>query len=203
MSTAPLAALAGFGTGMSLLVSIGAQNTFVLRQGIRRDAVPAVVAVCVLSDAVLIACGVGGVGAVVRSWPPALTIVGLVGGSFLLCYGFLAARRAWRPAGLDVAGGPVRPVRRTVLTCLALTWLNPHVYLDTLLLVGAVAAGHGALRWDFAIGALAASVCWFVALGFGARLLSGVFRRPGAWRFLDGFVAITMAALGVTLMIRL
>ncbi|HVV23688.1 MAG TPA: LysE/ArgO family amino acid transporter [Pseudonocardiaceae bacterium] len=204
MTAVLFAALAGFGTGMSLIVSIGAQNAFVLRQGIRRDAVPVVVAICVLSDVILIACGVGGVGAVVRAWPPALTLVGLVGGGFLLCYGFLAARRALRPSGsLETVGQPVGSRRRAVLTCLAMTWLNPHVYLDTVLLVGSVAAGHGALRWDFAAGAAVASLCWFAALGFGARLLSGFFRRPGSWRFLDGFVAATMVTVGVLLMVRL
>ncbi|HWC83791.1 MAG TPA: LysE family transporter [Pseudonocardiaceae bacterium] len=203
MGTALFAVLAGFGTGMSLLISIGAQNTFVLRQGIRRDAVPVIVAICVASDAVLITCGVGGVGAVVRAWPRALTVVGVVGGGFLLCYGFLAARRAVRPGAMEVVDGPAGPRRRTVLTCLAMTWLNPHVYLDTVLMVGSLAAGHGALRWDFAAGAVFASLCWFLALGFGARLLSGVFRRPSAWRFLDGFVAATMVTLAFSLMIRL
>lgn len=203
MGAGLLAGLAGFGTGLSFLVSIGAQNTFVLRQGIRRDAVPIVVAICVASDVVLIAGGVGGIGAVVRAWPSALTVVGIVGGGFLLGYGALAARRALRPATMDIDGPPIVSRRRTVLTCLAMTWLNPHVYLDTVLLLGAVAAGHGALRWDFAVGAVCASLCWFLALGFGARLLSGLFRRAAAWRVLDGFVAATMVTLGVTLMIRL
>jgi L-lysine exporter family protein LysE/ArgO len=203
MEAVLLAALAGFGMGMSLIVTIGAQNAFVLRQGVRRDAVPVVVAICVVSDVILIACGVGGVGAVVRAWPPALTVVGLVGGAFLLSYGFLAARRALRPNGsLDVAGGVVGSRRRAVLTCLAMTWLNPHVYLDTVLLVGSVAAGHGALRWDFAAGAAVASACWFAALGFGARLLSGFFRRPSSWRLLDGLVAATMVTVGVLLIVR-
>jgi L-lysine exporter family protein LysE/ArgO len=198
-----LAALAGFGTGMSLIVSIGAQNTFVLRQGIRRDAVPVVVAICVVSDIVLIACGVGGVGAVVRAWPGAVTVVGLVGGGFLLCYGLLAVRRMFRPEVMELSGAVVGSRRRAVLTCLAMTWLNPHVYLDTVLLVGSIAAGHGPLRWDFAVGAAIASLTWFAGLGFGARLLSGFFRRPSAWRLLDGVVAATMLSVGVTLMIRL
>ncbi|MFI8189150.1 LysE/ArgO family amino acid transporter [Streptomyces sp. NPDC085946] len=193
-------AAAGFGTGLSLIVAIGAQNAFVLRQGIRRDAVLAVVAICALSDAALIALGVGGVGAVVVSWPGALTVVGWVGGAFLLCYGALAARRVFRPAGaLRTDGEAAGSVRRAVLTCLALTWLNPHVYLDTVFLLGSVAADHGALRWTFGLGAVAASVCWFTALGFGARLLGRVLARPAAWRVLDGLVAATMIVLGVTL----
>jgi L-lysine exporter family protein LysE/ArgO len=195
-----LAMVAGFGTGLSLIVAIGAQNAFVLRQGIRRHAVPAVVVICAASDAVLIALGVAGVGSVVHARPVALTIVGLAGGTFLVCYGVLALRRVFRPATLSAAGVPVESTRRAVLTCLTMTWLNPHVYLDTVLLVGSIAATHGALRWDFGLGAVLASVCWFAALGFGARLLRGFFARPSAWRVLDGLVAATMITLGVTLL---
>jgi L-lysine exporter family protein LysE/ArgO len=195
-----LAMVAGFGTGLSLIVAIGAQNAFVLRQGIRRHAVPAVVVICAASDAVLIALGVAGVGSVVHAKPVALTIVGLAGGTFLVCYGVLALRRVFRPAALSGEGLPVESTRRAVLTCLTMTWLNPHVYLDTVLLVGSIAATHGALRWDFGLGAVLASVCWFAALGFGARLLRGLFARPSAWRVLDGLVATTMITLGVTLL---
>ncbi|AXB43202.1 LysE/ArgO family amino acid transporter [Amycolatopsis albispora] len=193
-----LAAAAGFGTGLSLIVAIGAQNAFVLRQGIRRDGVLAVVAICALSDAVLIALGVAGVGAVVAAWPGAVTAVGLVGGAFLLCYGALAARRVFRPSAMQVDLGPGSP-RRAVLTCLAMTWLNPHVYLDTVLLLGSVAAAKGDLRWAFGLGAVVASLCWFTALGFGARLLTGFFARPSSWRVLDGLVAATMVTFGVVL----
>ncbi|WP_030862541.1 LysE/ArgO family amino acid transporter [Streptomyces sp. NRRL S-37] len=201
MTSAFTTAAAGFGTGLSLIVAIGAQNAFVLRQGVRRDAVLAVVGICALSDAVLIALGVGGVGAVVVAWPGALTAVGWTGGAFLLCYGALAARRVLRPAatGLETAGEAAGSRRRAVLTCLAMTWLNPHVYLDTVFLLGSVAADHGPLRWTFGLGAVLASVCWFAALGFGARLLSRFLARPTAWRILDGLVAATMIVLGLTL----
>ncbi|MEH0541926.1 LysE/ArgO family amino acid transporter [Streptomyces sp. B21-105] len=200
MSHALAAATAGFGTGLSLIVAIGAQNAFVLRQGIRREAVLAVVGICALSDALLIALGVGGVGALVTAWPGALTAVAWIGGLFLLGYGALAARRVFRPSGaLTTGGDPVGSRRRAVLTCLAMTWLNPHVYLDTVFLLGSVAADRGPLRWTFGLGAAFASVCWFVALGFGARLLSRFLSRPSAWRVLDGLVAATMIALGVTL----
>ncbi|MGB3440090.1 MAG: LysE/ArgO family amino acid transporter [Actinophytocola sp.] len=201
MRDALFAAAAGFGTGLSLIVAIGAQNAFVLRQGIRRDGVLAVVAICALSDAALIALGVGGVGAVVAAYPRVLTIVGIIGGAFLLCYGFLAARRAFRPSAMNVTGAPTGSARRVVFTCLALTWLNPHVYLDTVLLLGTVAAHRGDLRWAFGAGATLASLCWFAALGFGARLLTGFFARPSSWRVLDGLVAATMAALGVSLVV--
>ncbi|MGW5420535.1 LysE/ArgO family amino acid transporter [Streptomyces sp. NPDC003943] len=193
------AALAGFGTGLSLIVAIGAQNAFVLRQGARRHAVLAVVAICAVSDAVLIALGVAGVGAVVTAWPAALTAVGLLGGTFLLGYGFLAARRVLRPdpsAALTAGGPDAGSARRAVLTCLAMTWLNPHVYLDTVLLLGSLASDRGDLRWAFGVGAALASLSWFFALGFGARLLSGILSRPKAWRVLDGLVAATMLAMG-------
>ncbi|MFJ3234413.1 LysE/ArgO family amino acid transporter [Streptomyces sp. NPDC086787] len=200
MSNALTAAAAGFGTGLSLIVAIGAQNAFVLRQGIRRDAVLAVVGICALSDMVLIALGVGGVGAVVVAWPGALRAVGLIGGAFLLCYGVLAARRVLRPGdGLRAEGGTTGSRRRAVLTCLALTWLNPHVYLDTVFLLGSLAADRGPLRWTFGLGAVLASLCWFVALGFGARLLGRFLARPSAWRVLDGLVAVTMLGLGAML----
>jgi L-lysine exporter family protein LysE/ArgO len=203
MTSAFAPAFAGFGTGLSLIVAIGAQNAFVLRQGIRRDAVLAVVGICALSDAVLIALGVGGVGAVVVAWPAALTVVAWIGGVFLLCYGALAARRVVRPAstGLEAeSGAAAGSRRRAVLTCLALTWLNPHVYLDTVFLVGSVAADHGPARWTFGVGAALASLCWFAALGFGARLLGRFLARPAAWRVLDALVAATMIVLGVTLL---
>jgi L-lysine exporter family protein LysE/ArgO len=191
---------AGFGTGLSLIVAIGAQNAFVLRQGIRRDAVPAVVSICAASDAVLIALGVAGVGSLVHRWPVALTAVAIVGGAFLIGYGLLAARRVFRPSAMVVHGPPAGSRRRAVLTCLTMTWLNPHVYLDTVLLLGSVAATHGALRWNFGLGAALASVCWFAALGFGARLLTGFFARPASWRILDGLVAATMIAVGAMLL---
>lgn len=184
--------LLGFGTMMTLIVAIGAQNAFVLRQGLRRQAVAKVVAVCAISDAILVAVGVAGFGAIVRRWPQAITVAAIVGGLFLLGYGFLAARRAFQPSSMTVADtGSNRPV----LTALALTWLNPHVYLDTLLLLGSIAAG----RWLFGVGAVTASVTWFVALGFGARLLSPLFAKPRSWRVLDGLIAAVMISLGVAL----
>ncbi|MCN9242591.1 LysE family transporter [Streptomyces sp. RY43-2] len=199
------AAVAGFSTGLSLIVAIGAQNAFVLRQGARRHAVLAVVGICAASDAVLIALGVAGLGAVVTAWPAALTVVGLAGGAFLTCYGVLAARRALRPAaaaGLTTQGTSAGSVRTAVLTCLALTWLNPHVYLDTVLLLGSVAADRGSLRWAFGLGAMLASLTWFTGLGYGARLLGGVLARPAAWRVLDSLVAATMLAMGIMLLAR-
>ncbi|MFF2465088.1 LysE/ArgO family amino acid transporter [Streptomyces mirabilis] len=199
MNNVLTAAAAGFGTGLTLIVAIGAQNAFVLRQGIRREAVLAVVGICAVSDALLIALGVGGVGAVVVARPEALTAVGLIGGGFLLCYGILAARRVLRPSALEAAAGAAGSRRQIVLACLAMTWLNPHVYLDTVFLLGSLAADRGPLRWTFGLGAALASLCWFAALGFGARLLGRFLARPSSWRVLDGAVAATMITMGALL----
>ena len=195
-----LALVAGLGTGLSLIVAIGAQNAFVLRQGLRREHVPAIVAVCALSDLVLITAGVAGLGALVTVRPGVLTVIAWAGAAFLVAYGLLAARRALRPGTLRAAeteASPRASVHRSVLTCMGLTWLNPHVYLDTVLLLGSVAAGYGTHRWDFAIGAGVASVLWFSGLGFGARFARPLFARPIAWRVLDSAIAIVMIVLGI------
>jgi L-lysine exporter family protein LysE/ArgO len=195
-----LAALSGFGFGLSLIVAIGAQNAFVLRQGLRGEHIGMVVAVCALSDAVLIALGVAGAGALLTGAPEVVDAVKVAGAAFLLAYAALAARRAWRPEALHAAAGDGGMGPRAVLaTVLALTWLNPHVYLDTVVLLGSVAATHGDARWSFGIGAMLGSVLWFASLGFGARLLRRPFARPSAWRVLDGGVALIMGAIGISL----
>jgi L-lysine exporter family protein LysE/ArgO len=194
-----LALVAGLGTGLSLIVAIGAQNAFVLRQGLRREHVPAIVAVCAVSDLLLITAGVAGLGALVELRPGVLTAVAWAGAAFLVSYGVLAARRALRPGALQArdeeSASP--SMRGSVLTCMGLTWLNPHVYLDTVLLLGSVAAGYGTHRWMFAVGAGTASVLWFCGLGFGARFARPLFARPLAWRVLDSAIAVTMIVLGV------
>lgn len=198
-----VAAVAGLGTGLSLIVAIGAQNAYVLRQGLRREHVGVVVAICALSDAALILAGVTGIGVIVDRAPWLLTVIRLGGAAFLLGYGVLAARRALRAEHLDAdTHGRRMPLRQAVLTTLALTWLNPHVYLDTVLLLGSIANSHpGSERWAFAGGAAAGSLLWFGALGYGARLLSGVFARPRAWMILDIVIAIVMITLGVSLVV--
>ncbi|MCS5734306.1 LysE/ArgO family amino acid transporter [Herbiconiux daphne] len=200
----PFAALAGFGFGLSLIVAIGAQNAFVLRQGLLRRHVLAVVAVCALSDAALIAAGIGGVGLAISGLPLLMTVVRIGGAVFLVIYGLLAARRALRSATLAPdAGRASVGLAATVATCLALTWLNPHVYLDTIVLLGSVANSHGDSRWLFGAGAAVASVIWFTALGYGARLLRPVFARPVAWRVLDGLIAVIMIAIAISLLVGL
>ena len=199
-SAALLALISGLGLGLSLIVAIGAQNAFVLRAGLRGEHVGAVVVLCAGSDLVLIAAGVLGAGALLGVVPWLLPAVRWAGAVFLLGYGALAARRALRPAAL-VAQDSVAAVSlgATALTCLLLTWLNPHVYLDTLVLLGSIAQTHAGQRWWFASGAGAASVLWFCGLGYGARLLRPVFSRPAAWRVLDVLIATVMTTLAVTL----
>lgn len=203
-SSALLAAASGLGLGLSLIVAIGAQNAFVLRQGLRGDQVAPVVAVCAASDAFLIAAGVLGAGAVLSRWLWLVVAVRGVGAVFLFGYGALAARRAWRPATLRVEANAVRTsLSRTVLTCLALTWLNPHVYLDTVVLLGSIASTHGRDRWWFGAGAATGSVAWFIALGYGAALLRPVFTRPAAWRLLDAAIAVVMLTIATSLLLPL
>jgi L-lysine exporter family protein LysE/ArgO len=194
------AAGSGLGLGLSLIVVIGAQNAFVLRQGLTGEHVRLVVAVCTLSDAVLIAAGVIGAGAVLTQLPGLLTAVRVAGGTFLIGYGLLAARRAARPSALlSGTSRQGKGTRATAATCLALTWLNPHVYLDTVVLLGAIANTHHGQRWPFAAGAAVASATWFFSLGYGARLLRPVFARPTAWRILDSGIAAVMLTLGTLL----
>src|SRR4051812_19015025 len=177
-----LAAMSGLALGLGLIVAIGAQNAFVLRQGLRLEHVTVVVAVCTASDIALIAAGVLGAAAALSRVPWLIPAVCFAGAAFLLTYGFLAARRALRPASLEPdAAGARTGLAVTVVTCLALTWLNPHVYLDTVVLLGSTSATFGERRWEFAAGAGVASLLWFAGLGYGARLLRPVFARPAAW----------------------
>ena len=191
--------LFGFVAGLSLIVAIGAQNAFVLRQGIRNEHVLPVVILCAVSDLVLIVAGVAGVGALVTAHPQLMTIARYGGAAFLLAYGLLAARRALQPAVMTPGdAGPAR-LPAVLLTCLTLTFLNPHVYLDTVVLLGTLASQQGDGRWRFGAGAALASLVWFFGLGFGARQLAGLFAKPVTWRILDGVIALTMIALSVSL----
>ena len=245
--------LAGLGLGSSLIIAIGAQNLFVLRQGIRREHVFAVAAICALSDLALILVGVSGVGAVLQAVPWLVEVVRWAGATFLVVYGLLAARRAIRPSGEALVAGdggaeadagpdattradatvgpgletpasraprptavgipraagvatatraaPRASLLAAALTCLALSWLNPHVYLDTVFLLGSVANTHGDGRWAFAVGAGTASIIWFFGLAYGARLLGGVLASPRAWRVLDAVIAVVMIVLGISLVL--
>jgi L-lysine exporter family protein LysE/ArgO len=209
---------AGLGLGLSLIVAIGAQNAFLLRQGLRREHVLPVVIVCAASDVTLYVVGAAGFGALAANVPWLIDVVRWVGAAFLIGYGLLAARRAIAssgaalstaadgegsssPHGGRVALAPATRTRSVVLTALALTWLNPHVYLDTVFLAGSVAAAHGDGRWTFVLGASVASIAWFTALGYGTRGLGRWLSSPRAWRLLDGVIAATMVVIGVSLVV--
>ena len=201
MGTHVVAAASGLGFGLSLIIAIGAQNAFVLRQGLRREHVLAVVTICAVSDALLIAVGVAGLGSLLDLAPWLVDAMSLGGAAFLLTYAALAARRAWRPSAISTdGGGPVTARWTAVTTVLALTWLNPHVYLYTVVLLGSVASTHGDERWWFGAGAVIGSIVWFTALGYGARLLEPLFARPVAWRVLDALIAAVMSAIAVSLL---
>ena len=192
--------LTGLLTGLTLIVAIGAQNAYVLRQGLAREHVGVVVAVCAVSDLVLIVAGVAGIGTIVEQAPWALTLVRWLGVTFLGWYAVSSLRRARRPESLHAAGARTTSRRGAIGRAVALTWLNPHVYLDTVLLLGSVANHEGASgRWWFALGACTASLLWFGGLGYGARLASGVLARPRAWQVLDVTIGVVMLVIAVRL----
>jgi L-lysine exporter family protein LysE/ArgO len=182
----------GFALGLSLIVAIGAQNAFILRQGILRQHVFVLCLICAVSDAVLIAIGVAGVGAIISNSPNLLMAIRLGGAAFLLWYAFVAIRRAIYPEGLEANAEAGADLKTAIGTCLAFTFLNPHVYVDTVLLVGASAPHEGNARSAYALGAMLASFVWFFALGFGARLLEPIFKNPRAWQILDTMIAVIM-----------
>ncbi|MCD7101497.1 LysE/ArgO family amino acid transporter [Pseudoclavibacter sp. 13-3] len=210
-----LSSALGLMTGLSLIVAIGSQNAYLLRLGVTasRSVMLPVVTVCALSDAVLIIAGVAGVGALVQSLPVVMTVIRALGAAFLIGYGVLAAKRALKPTAMVVgagtgrgadAGGDAGQARRSLvsvlLTVLAFTWLNPHVYIDTVVLLGSLAQ-HQTHPWWWAAGAILSSFIWFYALGFGARMLRPLFEKPRAWQILDVCIAVIMFVLGLRLLL--
>lgn len=204
--------LAGLAICLGLIISIGAQNSYVLRQGIRREHVGAIVIACIASEIVLQTAGVIGVAALVERVPWIDGVARWAGAIFLVGYALVCARRAWRGGGslvaapdeaAEVAGGVAvrqRTTRRTaVLTILALTWLNPHALIETTLVMGSIAATYGDARWSFLVGGLLAAVVWFVGFGYGARFLAPVMRTERAWRILDAGIAVVMLVIAVAL----
>lgn len=193
----------GAAMGAGLILAIGAQNALVLRQGLRREHVGAVVAVCTLSDWLLIALGVFGLGALIQGSPLLLEAFRLGGAAFLLGYALLAARRAWRPAAGLEASGTAAGLGATVTAAFAMTYLNPHVYLDTVVLLGGLGARQPPeLRGAFALGAGLASALWFSLLGFGAAAAAPKLRNPHTWRVIDAAVALLMTALALQLLLN-
>ncbi|PRA10117.1 amino acid transporter [Arthrobacter sp. MYb211] len=197
-------AILGFSTGLSLIIAIGAQNAFLLRQGIRREHVLLTVCIFALSDILLILAGVSGIGAIIERAPWILTYARVGGFIFLACYAIFALRRAISPGVLSTSNSSEPTARISVaLATLALTWLNPHVYVDTVLLLGSVAVTQAEGKWHFAGGAIAASITWFVALGYASRFLARVFSSAKSWRVLDGIICVFMALFAVLLVLPL
>jgi len=197
--TSPL--LAGFLLGLSLILPIGAQNAFVLRIGLRGEHVLAVCLTCALSDAVLILAGVSGFAQLSASLPWAESVLLYGGVAFLLAYGARSFMAAFKPEFLRPSEAAPGGLRRAVLTCLALTWLNPHVYLDTVVLIGSISTQFDGGKGLFAAGAVLASFTFFFSLGFGARLLKPLFARPATWRILDVAIGLIMWATAARLLL--
>ncbi|SHG43610.1 L-lysine exporter family protein LysE/ArgO [Cognatishimia maritima] len=192
---------AGFFLGFSLILAIGAQNAFVLRQGLKGEYVLPLVLTCAISDALLIAAGVAGFGALVLAFPLVVSLAKWGGAAFLIVYGFLSFRSALREGGaLEAQGKTATGLWAAVSTCLLLTWANPHVYLDTVVLLGGISAQYSP-SWGFGIGAVVSSFVFFFSLGYGASLLRPMFTSPRAWRVLDALVGVVMWGIAAKLIL--
>ena len=202
ISTAAITAVGqGFATGMGLIAAIGAQNSFVLSQGIRRNHHRLIALICIGCDALLIVAGIGGMGRIVAGGPLIGHWLGLIGALFLVGYGAIALRSVFRPGRLSVADRPRLSRRAAVATTLALTLLNPHVYLDTVFLMGTLSSRHeGVGRWFFGLGAIVASTVWFSGLSLGGKILAPLFARSVSWKILDTLVCGTMWAVAWSLL---
>lgn len=192
-------ALTGFLTGLSLIVAIGAQNAFVLRQGLLKKHVLPIVLICAFSDAALIVLGVLGLGSLITLLPWLLEVIRWVGVAFLVWYGSTSLRRFMKNESLKAAEAGSGTLKQTVLTVLALTYLNPHVYLDTVIFIGSIANQFQEDKWFFVMGAVTASFVWFFSLGFGAKKASVLVSKPKFWKILDIFIAAVMFSLAITL----
>lgn len=193
------AALTGFFTGISLIVAIGAQNAFVIRQGLARNHVLLVVAVCAISDALLIAAGIAGLGVAVSGLPWLLEVLRWLGVIYLSWFGFKSFRSALKSQALEVSGTNLLSAKAALLSVLGFTFLNPHVYIDTVLLLGSIGSQFGELRWAFAAGAMLGSLVWFSLLGLGARSLAPLLKSPKIWRYIDLGIGVIMFSVAVLL----
>ena len=191
--------LPGLLTGLSLIIAIGAQNAFVIRQGLTKQHVFLVVAICAASDAVLIFAGVGGLGAIIQGLPWLLEIIRWFGVIYLTWFGIKSLRSALKTQSLDASGVQSGTAGTVVATVLGFTWFNPHVYLDTVILLGSIGNQFADGKWWFAIGASVASVLWFSAIGFGAKAASGLMKKPSFWKILDILIAVVMFSIAILL----
>jgi L-lysine exporter family protein LysE/ArgO len=194
--------LAGFSLGISLILAIGAQNAFVLKQGLKQQHVFVVCLICALSDAILISAGVAGFGAIVQKFPLIEQIARYAGAAFLFFYAAISFKSAiTTDHALKAEGKEVGSMVTAVLTCLAFTWLNPHVYLDTFVLLGSISTQYEGQQLAFGVGAVTGSFVFFFSLGYGAKLLIPIFKKPVAWKVLEFVVGFIMLALGISLLI--
>jgi L-lysine exporter family protein LysE/ArgO len=200
MEQSMIAALTGFATGLGLIIAIGAQNAFVLRQGLRREFVFPIVLFAAVSDALLIIVGIAGLGALIQGFPLALEVIRYAGAAYLTWFGISAVRRAMKPSTLEAASEGKGTLAGALLSIAALTYLNPHVYLDTVILLGGVANQFSDDRWVFGLGAATASFVWFFSLGYFAKFLSRFVSSPKFWRVLDSFIAVLMFTIAVLLL---
>ncbi len=193
--------ISGFGLSLSLILAIGAQNAFVLKQGLKNERVFLVCAICALSDAILIFSGVAGMGYLIERFPAFASLARWGGFAFLLAYGARSLWSALRDShAMKPADAPRASVQKTLALTLAFTWLNPHVYLDTLVLVGAVAGKYAPLHWIFGAGAAGASFAFFFSLGYGAKALAPAFARPLTWKIFEGLVGVVMIILAFAIL---
>jgi len=193
------ALVAGLVTGLSLIIAIGAQNAYVLRMGLSRQSVGLIVSLCALSDVVLIVLGIAGIGSIVRSAPVALECLRWIGVGYLSLFALRSFRKALRHEVLVASQAQTLATKAVVSTTAAFTFLNPHVYLDTVLLLGSVGNQYGHERWFFALGASVGSLVWFAGLGYGARFASRLMARPFTWRVLDCAIGVVMLLVALKL----
>jgi len=191
--------LPGFFTGLSLIIAIGAQNAFVIRQGLTKRYVFTVVAICTVIDASLIALGIGGLGAAIAGLPWLLEVIRWFGVAYLTWFGIKSLISATKNQTLDAGGVESKSAGKVITTVLAMSLLNPHVYLDTVIFVGGVGNTFGENRWFFAYGAMLASLIWFTSIGYGAKAASKFMSKPVFWKVLDGVIALVMFTLAITL----
>jgi L-lysine exporter family protein LysE/ArgO len=195
-----LAFLPGLFTGLSLIIAIGAQNAFVIRQGLTKKHVLLVVSICAVSDALLILLGIGGLGVLIQGVPALLEVIRWFGVVYLTWFGIRSLRSAFKSQTLDASGAvESKGAGKVAATALGLTFLNPHVYLDTVILVGSIGNTFGEEKWVFAFGAVCASFIWFFSIGFGARAAARFMSKPIFWKVLDSIIAVVMFTIAITL----
>ena len=193
------AIIPGLLAGLSLIIAIGAQNAFLIRQGLTKKFVLLTVLICAISDAILIALGASGLGALIKSNKNVLEFVRWFGVIYLLWFAFRSAKSVLKKEVLNSAGEASADRKSVILTVLALTFLNPHVYLDTVILLGSISNQFGSDKWFFCVGAMLASFIWFTAIGFGAKSASRFMSRPIFWKILDSIVAVIMLSIAALL----